>query len=141
MGGQRQKQPLRISKFHTPQLRQSQLCFQFQRLAGDRVREFQALRQQQLGFEALFPGKGHGRLAAVLRIPQDGEAHVGAMEPQLMGASGNGLQRQAADLCTPLQNMETRDAGLAVRADLPQKAGQFLPGDGGVNGIRRRTEV
>ena len=57
---------------------------------------------------------------------------MGAVDPQLMGTPGHRPQRQKAAF-SPLQHTVLRHRGLAVRADLPQQAGQALAGNGRID--------
>ena len=62
--------------------------------AYDRVGEAEGFGAQKLGFQAQFPGKSLGFGAVVLGIAQNGKAHVGAVEPKLVGSAGDGPQLQ-----------------------------------------------
>ena len=71
--------------------------------------------------------------AAVLRVAQNRKAHVGAMQPQLVGAAGNGGKGQQAPLAAPFQHPVMGLGGLAAGVYLPQKAGKGSAGDGGLD--------
>ena len=61
---------------------QDQMC------PGDRVVKFQAFGAEGLIAPAIF----HGFFAAILGITHDGVTHVGAVDPKLMSAAGNGME-------------------------------------------------
>ena len=63
-------------------------------LPCDGVVKLQPLRAEQLARYAQFRGKPLALLVSVLGIPQNGEAHMGTMDPELMGSSGKGLKRK-----------------------------------------------
>ena len=56
------------------------------------MRQLQADGAEGLGGEAQGEGERLALLRTVLGIPQDGETHVGAVNPELMGAAGDGTQ-------------------------------------------------
>ena len=63
-------------------------------LTGDGVDQFQRMRTQQLVLQAKLSGKRLGSFTAILGIAQNGIAHIGAMDTELMGAAGDGMQFQ-----------------------------------------------
>ena len=58
--------------------------------------------------------------------------------PLLVGAACHRAQRKLADLSVPVKHLKFRHGGLALGADLPQKAGKGQAGNGGIDyaGIR-----
>ena len=91
--------------------------------------------------QSKFAGKSTGFFRAVLWVAQNREAHVGAVNPQLVGATRHRMQRKFADLSVPVKHLKFRHGGLALGADLPQKTGKGQAGNGGVDhaGIRFRA--
>ena len=77
---------------------------------------------QPLGTEHLAGKPEIGFFISVLRIPQNRMTQMGAVDPQLMGPSGDGPQLQFGKAVKPLQNLIFRQAGFSVRMNLPQKA-------------------
>ena len=63
-------------------------------LPGDGVVKLQPLRAEQLALYAQFRGKSLALLASVLGVPQNWEAHMGAVDPELVGSAGEGLKRK-----------------------------------------------
>ena len=84
--------------------------------------------------DAQFCRVGHAFFRSVLGVPQDGAAEIGAVEPELVGASGYGVQLQPGRLGPSFQHPVFRDAGFAVGVDFPQQAGKRTPGNGGGDG-------
>jgi hypothetical protein len=64
----------------------------FHNLSPNGVRKTQLFRTQKLGGNAQFPGYFHGLFVSVLGVTQNGKTHMAAMYPQLVGASGDGIQ-------------------------------------------------
>ena len=62
-----------------------------QMLPGDGVSEFQRLGTQHLTFQTEPTG-----LISILGIAQNGMTHMGTMEAQLVGASGDGTEGEFA---------------------------------------------
>ena len=56
----------------------------------DRVVKFQFPGTECLGG----PSKFHSPAAAVLGVADDGETHVSAVDPKLVGPAGNGVERK-----------------------------------------------
>ena len=54
----------------------------------DRVVKFQFPGTEGLGG----PIKFHSPVTAVLGVADDGEPHVGAVDPELVGSAGNGME-------------------------------------------------
>ena len=80
--------------------------------------EFQAFGAKHL------VGKAKIRHAvAILRIAQNGISHVGAVDAQLVGTSGNGTQGQLGISLQVFQNLKFRDALLAIGTHFPQQTG------------------
>ena len=63
-------------------------------LSGEGVGEGQRFCAKKLGAQPQPLRIGGGGFVIILWVAQDGKAHVGAMEPELVGAAGNGTQRQ-----------------------------------------------
>ena len=70
---------------------------------------------------------------AVLRISQDGPAHIGAVDTQLVRPAGDGPQGQQRTIRKALQHGKFRYGGLAIGMYFPEKTGQRLAGDGCVD--------
>ena len=107
--------------------------FQHQRFPGDGMGKFQPFGAQLLPLKAHFCRKRQTFRAAVLGISQNGVPHMGAVEPQLVGAPGDGLQSHAADLPLPFQQAVGGHRGFPLGADFPEQAGQGLSGNGGID--------
>ena len=63
-----------------------------QRFSGDGVGKTEAFGTQKLAVQPFGQGVRLGSFAAVLGINQNREAHVAAMEPQLVGPAGDGAK-------------------------------------------------
>ena len=64
---------------------------QHQLFAGDGVFQLQTSGAEHLAFQPQLVGSGNAVRITVLGIAPNGVAHVSAMDPQLMGASGDGM--------------------------------------------------
>ena len=98
--------------------------------------EGQGFGAQELVGKPQGGGEGRRLPAGILGVAQDGKAGIGAVEPKLVGASGEGAQGQSAIALLPLQHGKGGLGRLPVRADLPQQAGQGTAGDGRVDNAR-----
>ena len=94
--------------------------------ACDGMGQFQCGSAKQLGGKLPRLRKLPGGFGAVLRVTQDGKAHVGAVESQLMGPAGDGVESKLGTAIQPGKHTVLGHRGLAVRADLPQQTGQGL---------------
>ena len=86
--------------------------------------EFQPMGAEHLISQSKFAGKSTGFFRAVLWVAQNREAYVGAVNPQLVSAPRHRVQGKFADLPVPVKHLKFRHGGLALGADLPQKAGK-----------------
>ena len=58
----------------------------------DRMGKIQAVSAQELMLQTKVSGEAFGCFISVLRVAQNRESHMGAMEPKLMGAACNRAQ-------------------------------------------------
>ena len=68
--------------------------FQHHLRPGDGMGKFQPFGTEHLVRQPQLRRNPLGFFTAVLGISQNGEAHVGAVDPQLVGPAGDGAQRQ-----------------------------------------------
>ena len=97
------------------------------------MRKFQHFRAKHLMAQAKPGGKCLGFLASILGISQNGKANIGAVHPQLVGSAGDRSKRQLAPAIPRFQQLPPGQRGLPFRVDIPQKAGQFPAGNGGID--------
>ena len=90
--------------------------------------EFQPMGAEHLIRQSQPVRKSAGFLRAVLWVAQNGEAHIGAVYPQLVGAACHRAQRKLTDLSVPVKHLKFRHGGLTLGGDLPQKAGKGQAG-------------
>ena len=117
-------------------LSRGKLGFDGERFARQGVQKFDASGAQALVGVAEPGGIGLAFFGAVLGIPQDGAAKVGAVEPQLVGPARQGLKRHQGVAVVPIQNTDPGPGGLARGGDVTQQARQGTALDGGGDDAR-----
>ena len=70
---------------------------------------------------------------AVLGVAQDGTAHMGAVEPELVGPARQGFQLHEGPAIHAVKDPASGPGGLAGVADVTEQTGQGTAVDGGVD--------
>ena len=102
-------------------------------VSGGGVGEFQDFGTKLLGGEAQLGGIFLGVPASVLGVPQNGAAHMGAVDPELVGPAGDGAQGKGTQWALPCKDLKFRPGGLALRGYIAQKTGQGPSGNRRIN--------